>query len=94
MQSALSGCFGFVLGVFVGGALGVGAGLLWTSVFQTSCFEGYCGMLVFFTFMPLGAILGGLVGAVLLVLLASQAPRPPAPINASDAAKPGRSGEG
>lgn len=72
MQSALSGCFGFVLGVFVGGALGVGAGLLWTTVFQTSCFEGYCGMLVFFSFMPIGAILGGLTGAVLLIILANR----------------------
>lgn len=85
MQSALSGCFGFVLGVFVGGALGVGAGLLWTSVFQTSCFEGYCGMLVFFSFMPLGAILGGFTGAVLLVVLANQTSRPPATTVASDA---------
>ena len=69
MQSALSGCFGFVLGAFIGDALGVGASLLWTNVFQISCFEGYCGMLVFFSFMPLGAILGGLAGAVLFVVL-------------------------
>jgi hypothetical protein len=86
MQSALSGCFGFVLGVFVGGAIGVGAGLLWTHVFQTSCFEGYCGMLVFFSFMPIGAILGGIAGAVLLVALANQTSRPPATVAASDAA--------
>jgi hypothetical protein len=87
MQSALSGCFGFVLGVFVGGALGVGAGMLWTTVFQTSCFEGYCGMLVFFSFMPIGAILGGLAGSVLLVVLTNQTSRPPATAGASDAAR-------
>jgi hypothetical protein len=55
---------GLVLGVIAGAAIGVGLGLLWTRVFETSCFEGYCGMLVFFTFMPIGSILGGLAGAV------------------------------
>jgi hypothetical protein len=36
---------------------------------QTSCFEGYCGMLVFLTFMPIGALLGGFAGAILLAWL-------------------------
>jgi hypothetical protein len=79
---ALSGCFGFFLGALVGAALGVGAGFLWTNVFETSCFEGYCSMLVFFTFLPLGAIAGGLAGAIGLALLAGQgsgATKPPAP---------------
>src|SRR5262245_36844127 len=43
-------------------ALGVGAGLAWLEIFKTSNFEGYSGMMVFFIFMPLGAILGGLAG--------------------------------
>jgi hypothetical protein len=65
MASAAAGCFGFVFGALLGAALGVGAGFLWTTLLHTSCFEGYCGMLVFFTFMPIGAIVGGLGGALL-----------------------------
>jgi hypothetical protein len=72
MKYALGGCFGFILGAIIGAMLGVGVGLLWVKVFQTSCFEGYCGMLVFFSFMPIGAMLGGLIGATLVVALADQ----------------------
>jgi hypothetical protein len=55
---------GLFLGAIVGGVIGVCAGLIWTSVFHTSSFEGYSGMLVFLTFMPIGIIAGALVGAV------------------------------
>ena len=74
MASAAAGCFGFVFGAILGAALGVGAGLLWTSLLQTSCFEGYCGMLAFFTFMPIGAILGAIVGAITLVAMMRPVP--------------------
>jgi hypothetical protein len=37
----------------------------WVEIFKTSDFEGYSGMLVFFTFMPAGAMIGGLGGAAL-----------------------------
>ncbi|MGB8609288.1 hypothetical protein, partial [Bradyrhizobium sp.] len=53
--------------------LGIGAGLAWVEFFKTSSFEGYSGMLVFFTFMPLGAAiggLGGLGGALLFAVIA------------------------
>jgi hypothetical protein len=60
------------LGAIVGGAIGVGCGLIWTEVFRTSSFEGYSGMLVFFTFMPIGAMLGGLMGAAGLGYVASR----------------------
>jgi hypothetical protein len=76
MGAVVGGCAGFFLGALVGGALGVGAGLLWTEVFQTRCFEGYCGMLVFFTFMPIGAIAGGAAGAVALAYLGGRGPSP------------------
>ena len=56
---------GLVLGVLGGAAIGIGAGLAWVAIFKTTGFEGYSGMLVFFTFMPLGAAIGGLGGAVL-----------------------------
>jgi hypothetical protein len=32
--------------------------------FTQASFEGYSGMLIFFTLMPIGAILGGLLGAI------------------------------
>ena len=50
--------------------LGIGAGLAWVEIFKTTDFEGYSGMLVFFTFMPLGAIIGGLGGALLFGVMA------------------------
>ena len=74
MARAAAGCFGLVLGALVGAALGVGVGLLWTYLFHTSCFEGYCGMLVFFSFMPIGAILGAIAGATALFVLAGRGP--------------------
>ena len=70
MKIALLILPGLVLGVLGGAALGVGAGLAWTEIFKTSSFEGYSGMLVFFTFMPLGALIGGLGGALLFGVIA------------------------
>ncbi len=58
------GLIGFVLGAIAGGVIGIGLGFAWTGVFHTSSFEGYSGMLVFFTFMPIGIMLGGLAGAI------------------------------
>ncbi len=66
MKIILLALFGFLLGGFAGGFVGVGIGMIWIGVFQTSCFEGTCGMLMFYTFMPLGIIGGGLIGAGLL----------------------------
>ena len=61
---------GLVLGALGGAALGIGAGLAWVEIFKTTNFEGYSGMLVFFTFMPLGAAIGGLGGALLFGVMA------------------------
>jgi hypothetical protein len=66
------GLVGFFLGAIVGGLIGVICGLIWTNVFHTSDFEGYSGMLVFFTFMPIGIIGGALLGAAGLVYLTSR----------------------
>jgi hypothetical protein len=76
---------GLILGVLGGAVLGVGAGLAWVEIFKISSFEGYSGVLVFFGFMPGGAILGGLAGAIAFGVLAvrdreiaiEQAPKPP-----------------
>ena len=63
---------GLFLGAIAGGVIGVGAGFLWTTVFHTSDFEGYSGMLVFYTFMPIGIIGGAVLGAAGLGYLASR----------------------
>ena len=70
MKIALLVLLGLVLGALGGAALGIGAGLAWIEIFKTSDFEGYSGMLVFFTFMPLGAVIGGLGGALLFGVMA------------------------
>jgi hypothetical protein len=77
MKAAGLGCAGFFLGGILGGVFGVICGLIWTKVFHTSSFEGYDGMLVFFTFMPIGALLGGSLGAAGLGYLASRDEPPP-----------------
>jgi len=70
MKIALLVVLGLILGALGGAALGVGAGLAWVEIFKTTNFEGYSGMLVFFTFMPVGALIGGIGGALLFGLLA------------------------
>jgi len=72
MKVVMLGLIGFLLGAIAGGVIGVGLGLIWTTVFHTTSFEGYSGMLVFFTFMPIGAFIGGLGGAVALGMLAAR----------------------
>jgi hypothetical protein len=63
---------GLFLGAIAGGGIGIGLGFAWTSVFKTTSFEGYSGMLVFLTFMPIGIIVGALIGAVGLGVPASR----------------------
>ena len=70
MKIALLVVLGLILGALGGAALCIGAGLAWVEIFKTTGLEGYTGMLVFFTFMPLGAIIGGLGGALLFGVLA------------------------
>jgi hypothetical protein len=73
VKIVLVGFVGLFLGAILGGVIGIGLGFVWTSVFHTSSFEGYSGMLVFYTFMPLGIIFGALIGAVGLGVLAFRA---------------------
>jgi hypothetical protein len=70
MKIALLALLGLALGALGGAALGIGAGLAWVEIFKTASFEGYSGMLVFFTFMPLGAGIGGVAGALLFGIIA------------------------
>ena len=61
---------GFTIAATAIAALGIGAGLAWVEIFKTTSFEGYSGMLVFFGFMPAGAMIGALGGALLFGRLA------------------------
>jgi hypothetical protein len=70
MKIALLALLGLALGTLGGAALGIGAGLAWVELFKTTSFEGYSSMLVFFTFMPLGAAIGGIGGALLFGVIA------------------------
>jgi hypothetical protein len=85
MKITLLAMLGLFLGVIGGAALGVGAGIAWVEIFKTSGFEGYSGMLVFFTFMPVGAMIGGLGGGVFFGVMAARDDKiaiqavPPAP---------------
>jgi hypothetical protein len=72
MKIALLALIGLFVGAFGGAALGIGAGLVWIEVFKTTSFEGYSGVLVFFTFMPIGAAIGGLAGALLFGVTAAR----------------------
>ncbi len=70
MKIALFGLLGLIMGMLGGAALGIGAGLAWVATFQTTDFEGDGGMMVFLTFMPAGAMIGALAGALLFGVLA------------------------
>jgi hypothetical protein len=70
MKVVLFALLGLVLGALGGAALGIGAGLAWVEIFKPESFEGTSGMLVFFTFMPAGTMIGALGGALLFGLLA------------------------
>jgi len=72
MKIVMLGLIGLFFGAIFGGVIGIGAGFLWTTIFHTSDFEGYSGMLVFFTFMPIGIIVGAVLGAAGLGYLASR----------------------
>ena len=74
MKIALLILLGLVLGLLGGAALGLGAGVAWVELFKTSNFEGYSAMLVFFTFMPIGALIGAVCGAILFGIAAARPP--------------------
>src|SRR5260370_42358525 len=72
MKIALLVLLGLMLGALGGAALGIGAGLAWLELFKTTSFEAYSGVLVFFTFMPLGAAIGGVGGGLLFCAIAGR----------------------
>jgi len=70
MKIVLLALLGLILGAIGGAALGIGVGLAWVEMFKTTDFEGYSGMLVFLGFMPGGAVLGAIGGALLFAMMA------------------------
>lgn len=72
MKIALLSLLGLILGALGGAALGIGAGVAWVEMFNATNFEGYSGMLVFFTFMPLGALIGAAAGAIVFGVMAAR----------------------
>ncbi len=72
MKTFFLAALGTIAGLILGAAAGVLAGIAWTSIFKTTDFEGYSAMLVFFTFAPVGSVLGGLIGAVWATYAASR----------------------
>lgn len=72
MRIVMFTVFGAIAGLIAGAASGVLTGIAWVNIFQTTDFEGYSGMLVFFTFAPAGAVIGGLIGAIWAGLAASR----------------------
>lgn len=61
MRAVLRTILWAILGLLVGAATGVLIGLAWITVFETSSFEGYSAMLVFFGFAPASAMIGMIV---------------------------------
>jgi hypothetical protein len=72
MKIVVLALVGLFFGAIVGGVVGVGAGLIWTNVFHTTSFEGYSGMLVFESFLPIGMLVGAFGGVAGLGYLASR----------------------
>lgn len=65
---------GLLAGMLGGGVLGMALGLAWVELLDTGNFEDFTAMLVFFTFSPIGAVLGGITGAAMPGLRALQTP--------------------
>jgi hypothetical protein len=73
MDIAVFSFLGVVGGAVAGAAFGATAGIGWTGMAHTSCFDGYCAQLVFSKIMPASMALGALAGAGWFGFLASRA---------------------
>ena len=69
MKIALLALLGAFLGALGGGAIGIVAGIGWIELVKTANSEA---MLVFFTCMPIGALLGAAGGAILFGVMAAR----------------------
>jgi hypothetical protein len=69
MKIALLALLGLIFGALGGAAIGIVMGIGWIEVFKTTNSEA---MLVFFTFMPIGAMVGAAGGAILFGVMAAR----------------------
>jgi hypothetical protein len=69
MKIALLVLLGLIFGALGGAAIGIVMGIGWIEVFKTTNSEA---MLVFFTFMPIGAMVGAAGGAILFGVMAAR----------------------
>ena len=65
MRRTLRALLGVLIGLLVGGGVGVLLGLAWITLGEVSAFEGMSGYVVGFIFLPLGALMGAIGGAVI-----------------------------
>ncbi len=65
MKTLLRIILGVVLGALIGGLIGFVAGEYAVDLFDVSCFEGACGYLVAFIYIPAGGLIGAIGGGVL-----------------------------
>lgn len=64
MKPWLTTLAGAAAGAVAGAVVGILLGLASIELFDISCFEGYCGFVVGFCFLPLGLLLGAAAGGV------------------------------
>lgn len=69
MKIALFALLGSVLGALGGAAIGILVGIGWIEIFKSTDSEA---TLLFFTFMPIGAIVGAVGGAMLFGIIAAR----------------------
>jgi hypothetical protein len=69
MKIALLALLGAILGSLGGAAIGIVIGIAWVGIFKT---DGSEAVLVFFIFMPCGAIAGAAFGGVAFGLMAAR----------------------
>jgi D-serine dehydratase len=69
MKIALLALLGAILGALGGAAVGIVIGIAWVEIFKT---DGSEAMLVFFVFMPCGAIAGAAFGGIAFGVMAAR----------------------
>ena len=66
---------GFVIGAILGAVIALGLSVLAATVFEISQMEGAYAMQVAFFYMPVGAVIGGIAGAIWTTVRTSKAKR-------------------
>jgi hypothetical protein len=69
MKIALLALLGAILGALGGAAIGIIIGIAWVEIFKT---DGSEAVLVFFIFMPCGAVAGAALGGIVFGLMAAR----------------------